>query len=59
MDDIYTKIDDYNLNKRCKVLLVFDDMIANKNLHAIFTELFVRGSKLNTLQFQKILGLTL
>ena len=29
MDDIYKNIDDYNPNKENKILLVFDDMIAD------------------------------
>ena len=39
--------------KKGKVLIVFDDMIAgmisNKNLNSIVTELFIRGRKLNIL----------
>ena len=37
--------------KKRKILIVFDDMIAdvlsNKKLHAIVTELFIRGRELN------------
>ena len=29
MDDVYENIDDYNLNRKRKVLIVFDDMIAD------------------------------
>ena len=51
MDDIYKNIEEYNLNKKRKVLIVFDDMIAdmlsNKNFNPIVTELFIRGKKLN------------
>ena len=36
MDDIYKNIEEYNSNKNQKILIVFDDMIAdmlsNKNL---------------------------
>ena len=36
MDDIYENINEYNPNKKCKILMVFDDMItdmcSNKNL---------------------------
>ena len=50
MDDIYKNIEEYNPNKKCKILIVFDDMIAgmlgNKKLHLIVTELFIRGRKL-------------
>ena len=51
MDDIYKNIEEYNPNKKCKILIVFDDMIAdmlnNKKLNSIVAELFVRGRKLN------------
>ena len=30
MDDIYKSIEDYNLNKKCKMLIT--DMLGNKNL---------------------------
>ena len=50
---IFTKAntEDYNPNKKRKILIVFDDIIAdmlsNKKLNPIVTELFVRGRKLN------------
>ena len=51
MDDIYKSIEEYNPNKKRKILIVFDDMIAdmlsNKKLNPIVTELFIRGRKLN------------
>ena len=51
MDDIYKNIEECNPNKKQKILIVFDDMIAdmrnNKNLNPIVTELFIRGRKLN------------
>ena len=51
MQDIHKNIDDYNLRKKRKVLIVFDDMITdminNKKLDSIVTELFIRGRKLN------------
>ena len=51
MQDVYKKIENYNPNKKRKVLIVFDDMIAdminNKKLNSIVTELFIRGRKLN------------
>ena len=51
MLSVYKDIDDYNLNKENKILIVFDDMIAdmisNKKLNSIVTELFIRGRKLN------------
>ena len=51
MHDVYKKINHYNPNKENKILIVFDDMIAdminNKKLNSIITELFIRGRKLN------------
>ena len=50
MQDVYKNIEDYNLNKKSKILIVFDDMIAdminNKKLNPVVTELFIRGRKL-------------
>ena len=51
MDDIYKNNEDYNLNKKRKILILFDDMIAdmlsNKILNPAVTELSFRGKKLN------------
>ena len=51
MHDVYKNIDKYNPDKENKILIVFDDMIAdmihNKKLNSIVTELFIRGRKLN------------
>ena len=51
MHDGYKNIDNYNPNKENKILIVFDDMIAdminNKELNSIVTELFIRCRKLN------------
>ena len=51
MDDIYKNIEECNLNKKRKILIVFDDLIAdtlsNKKLNPIVTELLIRGRKLN------------
>ena len=51
MQDIYNNTDEYNIDKEHKLLIVFDDMIAdminNKKLTSIVTELFIRGRKLN------------
>ena len=51
MQYIYKNIDDYNPDKKNKILIIFDDMIAdmihNKKLNSIVTELFIRGRKLN------------
>ena len=51
MHDVYKNIDEYNPYKENKILLVFDDMIAdmihNKKLNSIVTKLLIRGKKLN------------
>ena len=51
MHDVYKNIDNYNLNKENEILIVFDDMIAdminNKKLNSIVTELFIRCRKLD------------
>ena len=51
MCNVYKNIDEYNIDKERKILIVFDDMIAdiikNKKLNSIVTELFIRGRKLN------------
>ena len=48
---MFTNINYYNLDKENKILIVFDNMIAdmihNKKLDSIVTELFIRGRKLN------------
>ena len=49
--DVYKNIEDYNPIKKRKVLIIFDDMIAdminNNRMVTIVTELFIRGRKLN------------
>ena len=68
MDEIYKNIEEYDPSKDRNILIVFDDMItdmlSNKNLNPIVTELFIKGRKLNIslvfitqsyLLFQKIL----
>ena len=51
MDDVYENIDDYNPSRKRKILIVFDDMIAdimsNKKFQAIIKDLFIRCRKLN------------
>ena len=50
MQDVYKNIEEYNLGKKRKVLIVFDDivsdMINNKNLNPVVIELFIRSRKL-------------
>ena len=48
MNDIYKNIEDYNRNKKRKILIVFDDMIADMFSNPTVTELFIRGRKLNS-----------
>ena len=46
MDDIYKNIEEYNPNKKRKILIVFDDIIADmlsdEELNPIVTEFFIR-----------------
>ena len=49
MQDVYKNIEDYNPGKKRKVLIVFDDMIAdminNKKLNPVVIELFRSNSR--------------
>ena len=58
MNDIYKNIEEYNPNKKNEILIVFDDIVAdmlnNKKLNPIITELNIRGRNL-ILLCQKIL----
>ena len=51
MQDVYKDIEEYNLGKEHKILIVFDymiaDMINNKKLNPVVTELLFRGRKIN------------
>ena len=51
MYDVYESINNYNPDKENKILIVFVDMIAdminNKKINSIVTELFYRGRKQN------------
>ena len=51
IQDVYKNIEDYNPDMKRKVLIFFDDMIAdmtnNKKQNPILRELFIRGRKLN------------
>ena len=51
MNDVYQNIDDYNPNRKRKILVVFDDMIpdimSNKKFQAIVEEFFIKYRKLN------------
>ena len=50
MGDIYKEIEEYNQNKKRKILIVFDnmisDMLSNKKLNPIVTEIFISDSKI-------------
>ena len=49
--DVYKNINEYNLGKKRKILMYFDDLIAdmtnNKKLNSAVIKLFIRGRKLN------------
>ena len=47
MDDIYKNIEEHNPDKKCKIIIVFDDMLSNEKLNPTVTELLIRGRKLN------------
>ena len=51
MDDVFENINDYNLSRKRRVLIIFDDKIpdimSNKKFQAIIKELFIRYRKLN------------
>ena len=51
MDNVYENINDYNLSRRRKILIIFDDMIADimtsRKFQALIKELFIRCRKLN------------
>ena len=60
MHKVYKNIDNYNPNKENKILIVFDDMIAdminNKKLNSVVTELFLLSLlHSHTLKFLRIL----
>ena len=50
IQDVYKNINEYNIDKKRKIMIVFNDMIAdminNKRLNSTVTELFIRGKKL-------------
>ena len=51
MCDVYKNIGDYNSDKEHKILIVFDDMLAdiikNKKLNSIVTKLLIGGRKIS------------
>ena len=52
---VYKNIDKYNIDRERKILIVFDDIVAdiikNKKLNSIVTELFIKGRKLDISQY--------
>ena len=51
MQHVYINIEEYNIGKKRKILILFDDMITdmvnNKKLNSIVTELLIGGRNLN------------
>ena len=52
MGNIYKNIEEYNIDKKQNIFIIFDDIIAdmlsNKKLNPVVTELFIRGRKINS-----------
>ena len=55
MQDVYKILKNIIYGKKRKVLIVTDDMIAdminNKNLNPVVTELFIRGSRISRIVY--------
>ena len=52
MNNVHENIDNYNLNRRREILIVFDmiaDIMTNKEFQSVIKELFIRCRKLNIL----------
>ena len=51
IQDVYKNIEEYNPRRKRKVLIIFDDMIADmisiKKFNPVLIELFIRSRKLN------------
>ena len=51
MDDIFSEIEDYNKNRKRKIIIIFDDMISHvmseKKAQQVLKDLFIRCRKLN------------
>ena len=51
MQDVYENIEEYKRSRQCNKLIAIDDMItdmlSNKKLNTVVTELFARDRKLN------------
>ena len=50
MQDVYKNIEEHNLGTKRKILIFFDDMVAdminNQKFNPVLTELFIKGRKL-------------
>ena len=61
MDDVYENIDDYKPNEKRKILIVFDDMIAdiitNKKCQAKIKDLFIRCRRFHLVLFHSVIFL--
>ena len=55
MYDVYKNIDEYNIHKERKIVIIFDemitDMINSKKLNSIVTDLFNRGRRFSSKSF--------
>ena len=51
MKDVYKTIEEYNPDRECNVLIVFNDIIVaiicNNSVKQVVTELFIRGGRLH------------
>ena len=58
MQDVYENIKEYNPGRKCNVLMVLHDMIAdiisNKKLNQVVSELFIRGTKLSNKKLNQV-----
>ena len=63
MDDIYKSIEGYNPNKKRKIIIVFDhlvaDMLSNKKLNPIVTEVWFTDQNSKPLEIEDKINITL
>ena len=43
MDNIYKNIEEHNAKRKCKILIIFDNILSNKKLNRLVTELFIKA----------------
>ena len=41
MDNIYKNIEEHNAKRKCKILIIFDNILSNKKLNRLVTELYI------------------